>query len=227
MVRQNDVERSIYVDLTRKANELETERRVLTGDVQLVNLADIPYKIWFPRPILFLAGGGILSIGVGCAIALLRDRRDNSLRLTSSLRADLGIQVLAHIPESKELARHGFGGVRRDGQLALWEAVRSLYAQCLLMSRRDSPKTILVTSSVPGEGKSLVTLALAGFAAAAGRRVPIDRGRPAAAKCCQRVVAARATRPCRLSEGGLAAPGRGAIRRSGEPRCDRGRTADT
>ena len=32
MVRQADVERSIYVDLTRKANELETERRILTAN---------------------------------------------------------------------------------------------------------------------------------------------------------------------------------------------------
>jgi capsular exopolysaccharide synthesis family protein len=176
MVRQNDVERSLYVDLTRKADELETERRVLTGDVQLVNLAYTPYKTWFPKPILFVAGGSILAFAAGSAVALFRDRSDNSLRVTSNLRDDLGIQVLAHIPESKELARRGLARTRGETQVTLREAVRSLYAQCLLISRGSHPKTILVTSSSPGEGKSFVTLSLAGFAAAAGKRVLLIEG---------------------------------------------------
>ena len=175
MVRRNDVNWSIYVDLTRKANELETERRLLTGDVEIVSLAYTPDKPWFPKPILFIAGGGILAFVGGGAMALFRDRSDTSLRATSSLKTDFGVQVLAHIPELKELARRGLDGLSQSAQLALKEAIRSLYAQCFLTGQ-GQPKSILITSSLPGEGKSFTALSLANFAATAGKRVLLIEG---------------------------------------------------
>ena len=171
MVQSAQVQREIYLDLAKKANDLETQRRVMTGDAELVNYAEVPIHVWFPKPIIFGALGLILALGSGTGAAMLWDRKDQSVRTSGSLSAAVGTPVLARIPEAPSADDVSRLTVLGSKPSALQDAIRTLYASCLLLPRGEAPRTVLVTSSEPDEGKTFVTLNLAAFAAAAGKRV--------------------------------------------------------
>jgi capsular exopolysaccharide synthesis family protein len=171
MVQSAQVQREIYLDLAKKANDLETQRRVMTGDAELVNYAEIPINVWFPKAVIFGAVGLVLALGSGTGAAILWDRNDQSVRATGTLSAAMGTPVLARIPEaplSTDDVRLSCLGTKPS---ALQDAIRTLYASCLLLPRGEEPRTVLVTSSEPDEGKTFITLNLAAFAATAGKRV--------------------------------------------------------
>ncbi len=184
--RDTDVDRELYLDLTKRVNELEAERRLVVGDARLVNFAELPDKVFFPKKITFGLTGLLLASALATVAALLRDRADGSVRAAGRLQAASGLRVLAHIPRVRRI---GAGGSKLARQLvepsAFQEAIRGLYAECMLLDAGAERRSILVTSSQPVEGKTFVTLALAHFAAAAGKRVLVlecDLRRPSFAR---------------------------------------------
>ena len=110
--RDADVERELYLDLTKRVNELEAERRLVVGDARLVNMAELPEKLFFPKKITFGLTGLLLATALATVVALLRDRADRTVRETSSLQAAAGLRVLAHIPQVRRV------GVRRPPRAA-------------------------------------------------------------------------------------------------------------
>ena len=170
--RDTDVDRELYLDLTKRLNELEAERRLVVGDARLVDLAEIPDKVFFPKKLTFGLTGILLATALATAAALLRDRADGTVRTSDSLQMASGVRVLAHIPRVRRVGAEGQRLASQLGQpSAFQEAIRGLYAECMLVDEATPLRSLMVTSSLSGEGKTFVTLALAHFAAAAGKRV--------------------------------------------------------
>ena len=173
MVRDNDVKRELYVDPSKKANDLEAQRRLVTGDVELVNYAEPPHKVASPKPVLFGAAGLMAATILASAAALLRDRSDQTVRNSTRVGTLTDAPVLGHVPYVHRVRGSGAsGGVALLGSpSALQEAIRLLYTRCFAMHGASRPRTLLIASANAGEGKSFLTLALAQFAAASGKRV--------------------------------------------------------
>ena len=170
-------DRELYLDLTKSLNQLETNRRLVTPNARLVSLAEEPQTVAFPKPATFGLAGFLLALGLGCAAALLRDRADRTVRTVGGLQTAAQLRVLARVPFVPGVGRAGSRLTKRIATpSAFQEAIRRLYAECLLVSGSSNEmerrqRSILITSADRGEGKSFITLALAHFAAAAGRRV--------------------------------------------------------
>ena len=49
MVRELEIKRGTFVDLSQRLSQLETERRILEPSTQLVNLAELPTRPAFPQ----------------------------------------------------------------------------------------------------------------------------------------------------------------------------------
>lgn len=179
MVRSAEIKRAQYADLSKRASELETERRVLLGSTRLVTLAELPLTPFFPKTLPFLAGGLTLAFLFGIGAALMRDRVDVSFLALprAALPAHPPLPVLAELP--RLLAGDAVAELPslrmalRIGQLnaPLQQALRQLAN--VLSGTRDgrAPRTILLTSPGPVEGTSFTTLALAQYVASTGRRV--------------------------------------------------------
>jgi succinoglycan biosynthesis transport protein ExoP len=178
MVRDNDVKRQLYVNLSNKANDIEAQRRLLTADVQLINYAEVPDKISSPKPLLFALAGLMFASVAAAGAALLRDRSDATVRTDGWLETLSSTPVLGHIPHLPRLGDDYAGSV--GSQLtkpsALQEAVRSLYTKCLLLGGAVRPQSLLIASADSGEGKSFLALAMAQFGAATGQRVLVVEG---------------------------------------------------
>ncbi len=116
-----------------------------------------------PKPTLYTLVAVVLSAAVAVGLVLLRSRLDLRLHDADSLAEEFGLPVLGVLPQ----AGHRQGAVRR---LRLEESVR-LLCTSLTHASGGSLRSIVVTSSRRGEGKSTVAVELAsGLAALSHRR---------------------------------------------------------
>jgi polysaccharide biosynthesis transport protein len=171
-VREMNVDRELFVSLSKRASELETERRLLSGNAQLVSHAVRPTRPWFPKYASFGAVSLVVAGSLAGLLASLRDRTDHTVRGSVGLGFAADSRVLVSIPKVRRLSvrRLSLRGGRSFPRLQ--EAIRALYGE-IVLTGEGKLRSLLVTSSAPREGKTVVTLALGQLAAAAGRRVVI------------------------------------------------------
>lgn len=117
----------------------------------------------------------VLGLLVGALVALLLERLDNTLKSADDVEEKLGQPMLTTLPllhgdEAKSVGRHYL----EDPKSVFSEGIRTARTGVLL-SAADTPQvTVLVTSSVPGEGKTAVAVNLALAQAQTKRVLLID-----------------------------------------------------
>ena len=131
----------------------------------------------FPRAFMVLAIGLLGGAGTGAVGALLLERRDQGLRTSGDLPAGSDTRCLAMVPELPRSAMSGRDVGSRD-QAAFEEAVYAVGAGAGLFNGSHGCRTVLITSSVVGEGKSTLCVALARALSASGKRVMLVEGTP-------------------------------------------------
>lgn len=163
----------------------------------------------FPKPFLVLALGLVGGLGLGTSSALLLERRDQGLRTSGDLPPSAGTRCLAMVPEVPHAALLG-GTWKPSGNVAFEEAVYTVGASVGLFNGAHGCRTVLVTSSTAGEGRSTLCRALARSLYASGKRVMLIEGTPRERR--QEVARERAEAE-RATSGGtpLPAAARGAL----------------
>lgn len=148
---------------------------VQTGDAQIVGRASVPDAPSSPKPkrdaAIALVVGALLGLGLAFLLNVL-DRRVKSIEDFERL---YGFPALTSIPlQSREPSSHG------ERQAAL-EPFRILRNALSLLGDGSDPRVILVTSALPGEGKSTVAAGLSRALALSGHSVAlveVDLRRP-------------------------------------------------
>jgi polysaccharide biosynthesis transport protein len=139
-------------------------------DVRALSSASIPTRPSSFNPLLFIAPAMVLaSIGAGL-LAVLLDGLDRSLRTEQEVTDALGISCSGVVPQLTGLRTvRAHQLLLKNAQYA--EAIRSVVAAALQLANPErSPKLFLVTSSVPGEGKTTLATSFAVYAAMLERR---------------------------------------------------------
>jgi Mrp family chromosome partitioning ATPase len=160
----------LYDGLWRRQKETLEEGDV-QPDVRVLSSASAPTRPSSLNPLLFILPAMVLaSIGAGL-LAVLLDRLDGTLRTEQDVTDALGISCIGFIPWLSRLRKFRPHQLfPRNARYA--EAVRSVVTAALqLTDPKNSPKVFLVTSSVPGEGKTTLAISFAAYAALLQRRV--------------------------------------------------------
>ncbi len=112
------------------------------------------------------------TLGLGAIAALLMDRRDTGFRSDREVDDETALRCIGMVP-----AIHAASG---PGEMRMFdEAIRFVSASLGWPRSATAPRVMLVTSCVPGEGKSLLALALAKLLAGRGiRTLVIDTASP-------------------------------------------------
>lgn len=150
-----------------------------TGNVQLVQRAEVPTAPSSPKTRRNVALGIFLGALLGLALALLIDRLDRRIRDEDEIEDSVEAPVLGTVPQSKAIGRQK-GGLDELRPTDV-EAFRLLRAELRYFEASKDASCVLVTSSAPGEGKSTVAWNLALCAAEAGARtllIEADLRRP-------------------------------------------------
>jgi capsular exopolysaccharide synthesis family protein len=167
------------IELRAQLDQLRVLAALQTGNAELVQRASAPTSPSTPKPLRNTLLALFFAIALGVGLALLRDRLDHRLRDRDDAEKLLGRPVLGTIPESGALKGDGGEALHLAGQEA--EAFRTLRANLRYYDIDSDIRSLLITSSAPGDGKSTVARCLAATAAAAGVRavlVEADLRRP-------------------------------------------------
>ena len=178
-------------DLRRDFQRARMAEEVEAGDIEVVALAPLPSSPLVSAAALKLAMGIVLGLGLGLMLAYLLEALNTSIRRPEDLEAVLHVPGLAVIPRITTGSRNGGSRFRRllgvpdskarqevgspmAGKQTFSigiEAFRNLRTSLTWSEAGESLKTLVVTSAVPGEGKTLTAANLAVTLAYDGLRV--------------------------------------------------------
>lgn len=139
-------------------------------EVSVTSPAVLPKSPESPSKGMYLAGGAVLGLILGVGAAVLRELLDRRIRDDESTEAIAGAPVLGQIPRDSGAKKRPLVVVA-DADSPEAEAYRRLRTNLRVVTIDRDRKSLLVTSAIAGEGKTLLTANL-GFAfAQAGHRV--------------------------------------------------------
>jgi capsular exopolysaccharide synthesis family protein len=116
--------------------------------------------------------GLILGAFLGAALFLIREQMNRSVQTAEELEALVATPVLGIIPVGPFGNRGGLlKHISEKPNSEFNEALRNLRTSLFMLHRDKVPQVILTTSSVPGEGKTTTSVALAMNIAATGKKV--------------------------------------------------------
>jgi non-specific protein-tyrosine kinase len=136
-----------------------------------------------PRPLLNLAAGVLGGLLLGAGLVVLRETLDTTVKTSQALGELTGLPSLGSIPYDRNAPKQPLAAVA--GHSGRAEAFRKLRTNLQFAQVDDRPQIIMVTSSVPAEGKTNVAVNLALSLAEAGVStclVDCDLRRPTVAK---------------------------------------------
>lgn len=152
--------------------------------ISTVRRATAPTAPSSPAPTRNAALGLLLGLALGFGLAVLREVLDTRVRTPDDIRAITDASVMTVMTDDDESAVHPLV-VRDRPHAPNAEAIRRLRTNLQFLDVADRLETIVVTSSVPAEGKSTVAANLAVTLADAGARVVLvdaDLRRPSIAR---------------------------------------------
>lgn len=175
--REKGSAEKLFVMLESKYQEATINERARVGNASILDLGldnNAPVAPDRPRIILF---GVLAGLGLGLAFAFLRNYLDKSIKTPDELESK-GASVLSWIPKIETESKNGAATpefiVGTKANSAVSEAFKALRTRIQFSKlESDQLKTILVTSSIPMEGKTIVACNLAGSFAQAGKKVLI------------------------------------------------------
>ena len=121
--------------------------------------ADVPTKPVSPRVPLNLVIGLLLGIGVGVTAAYLRDQLNTAIKSVTDIETITGAVPLGVMPFDKNTVTQPLA--EASDQSGRAEAYRSLRTNLQFTNVDHPPRVVVVTSSLPGEGKSTTACNLA------------------------------------------------------------------
>jgi capsular exopolysaccharide synthesis family protein len=157
--------------IERRLSDFEIAAALRGGTIEVVKRADAPADPVAPRPFLTLLVSIPVGLLAGLLLAGLVSYLDRRLKREEQVEALTQLPVVASIPRRSErlVRRRAGGGVWADPVEA--EAYGRLATNLRFFNFDRQVKTVLVTSAVPEEGKTTVTLRLAAALAGAGQGV--------------------------------------------------------
>jgi succinoglycan biosynthesis transport protein ExoP len=174
--RVADADRKLYESYLSQYNEISQRRTLQDSSARIISPATLPRSPSSSRRMLLYALGGMVGLGGGLLLVLLEFFR-SGVKTGREIEQSFGQPVVGIIP----LVQHRkFRGTLYDRLLhrvvdaphsQLSEAVHAMRISLELSSANQ--KVILITSALPGEGKSAAAMLLAASSASSGKRTAL------------------------------------------------------
>ncbi len=177
--RHLETARTTNENLLKKLQEVRVTENQNLGNARIIEPAFVNKKSTQSIKIMFLILGGACGILVATAMVVLLELNDRSVKTLKEIRKLFGYTLLSTIPSLKKKSYLTKGSeltlpeipVRDNPNLPIADAYRMLQANLKFISSDKPLRVIVVTSSVPKEGKSTVSANLAAAIAQLGQRV--------------------------------------------------------
>ncbi len=162
--REVDSNRQLYEVFQTRNKETAASGGVQSANARLIEAALPSYTQIYPNKQRSAMVGLLIGLALGIALALVLDHLDNTLKGADDVEKRLGLPVLGLVPrlaETSNSAEAPIGYFAAHPQSSFAEAVRTIRTSVLLSAVDEEHKRLLITSSVPGEGKTTLSMNLA------------------------------------------------------------------
>ncbi|RUX75760.1 polysaccharide biosynthesis tyrosine autokinase [Mesorhizobium sp. M7A.F.Ca.US.006.04.2.1] len=171
--REVDSNRSQYDSLIAKLNEVGVSSELKTQSAAIVDFASLPTAPYSPRLSINLAVALALFMALAASIIYIIELLNNTFTNPEQIEKELGLTMLGILPLVGD--RELIASIA-DQKSGLSEAYRSLRTSLQFSGVEGAPRSLLVTSSEPSEGKSTTSFKLGQDFAALGARVLLVDG---------------------------------------------------
>lgn len=169
--RETGAARLLYESFFTRLLEMNVQLGLETADGRLLSTAiqrgpSSPIK----SKILYL--GGAIGLMVGASLVLFWELRFSGYRSVNELRDQSGYSVLSAVPLIPVRDRNNIiSYLKTKPKSMVSEAVRNLRTSILMSNLNQVKQVIMLTSSVPKEGKTILSFALAQNMVGLGKRI--------------------------------------------------------
>lgn len=169
---QAQVAKNNYLQILDRLNQASNFTNLENVPVKILDRATPPGGPYTPnlRNILktSLGLGVLVFVGVALGLSFLDDR----IKSAWDVEGFIGANLLGIVPELGDIPDEQRHNLVTSNQASPGsEAFLSVYSAVKIQSKLDFPKSILVTSTIPGEGKTMISCNLAASFARHGKRV--------------------------------------------------------
>jgi polysaccharide biosynthesis transport protein len=193
--REAEADKSLHDELVRKIKEAGINSSFQNSSIRLSDSARPPLRPVFPSLPLNAALAFLFSTLLGVGAAVLADVLDSTIRDPEQVQSGLKTEVLGSLPVVMSwrnrllpvgINSNAVGAVMKSGRAseqaaAFEEAIRTLRDSILLSDLGRRPRSLLMTSATPREGKTTTSVHLAIAHSLQGRRtllIDADLRRP-------------------------------------------------
>ena len=161
--REVEAARLLYQTFLTRLQEASIQQGLETADSIVLSQA-VMRAPSSPRTILLVALAAVLGAIASASLRLIHEWRFAGFRTTEEIQRLMGISVLGALPALPVRDRKNVLQFLKEKSNSVFaEAIRNLRTSILMVDPDAEPKVILVTSAIPGEGKTTTALALARF----------------------------------------------------------------
>ncbi len=179
---ESETKRQQYTELQKRLNDTQTIKNIENVPVRPLDRATpsgapyIPNKSQITRTCISI--GVLVFLGVAVGLSFIDDR----VKSAWDVESFIGVNLLGIIPDLASMKdEEKYTLIADNKQAPGVEAFLSVYSSIKIHSKLDFPKSILVTSTIPGEGKTLISCNVAGSFARHGKKtllIDCDLRRP-------------------------------------------------
>ncbi len=176
-LQQRQIDREItatgtsYQSLLARYQELQVAENLQISDARIIAPASIPDESLKNRRNITLIQGIFGGLVLAAGTAFILERLDNTIKTPESAQALLGYNLLGYIPPFPSESVIPEVIVKNQPDSPISEAFRMMETNLRVFNSEQSIKVVVVSSAVPGEGKSTVAANLAFSISHLGSRV--------------------------------------------------------
>ena len=174
--REAQANRQLYDMFMNRFKETNVAGDLQSTVARVVDPATIQSVPYAPKKVQIVSIAAAVALLIGVMLSLLLDRISNTINTAGEVEARLGLPMLGYLMKmdgGKKSIKSELAFIT-DSQSLFSESIRTIRTS-VLMSALDSPKKVIViTSSVPEEGKTTVSFNLACALAQVKRVLLVD-----------------------------------------------------
>lgn len=169
-----DTNRSLYDGLLQRYKEIGIAGGVGINNISVVDAAEVPRRPSSPRLMINLILSLLAGLALGALAAFALEQMDEAIVDPNELQRRLGLSLLGSVPKVADNTSPRDELFDRKSELV--DAYLAVNTNLGFTTEHGVPRSFMVTSTRPAEGKSTTALALATMLARSGKQVILVDG---------------------------------------------------